>query len=147
MRLSQLLVVIAVTCLLTSEALTTNTDSNQAKLSKGTVVSGPIQRRLEVALTIDQMKALMAEGVNEEAYAKRLGVHDGVVKLTEAGGTGLHDFMMTDEYKKINAYQDFLREARREAKRTQEMEALRALKKSKAKINWSSIKKVFRSKT
>ncbi|KAE8975370.1 hypothetical protein PR003_g26880 [Phytophthora rubi] len=147
MRLSQLLVAIAVTCLFTSDALTTNTDSNQAKLSKGTVVNGPIQRRLEVALTIDQMKALMAEGVNEEAYAQRLGVHDRMKKLTEAGGTGLYDFMMTDEYKKINAYQDFLREARREAKRAQEMEALRALKKSKAKINWSSIKKVFRSKT
>ncbi|KAG6621290.1 putative secreted RxLR effector protein [Phytophthora cinnamomi] len=150
MRLSQLLVVvIAATCLFTSEALATATD-NQSKVgstqrrlrSHRTTIADSEERAMTPALTIEEMKALMAEGLNEDAYAIKLGVKDKRDDLTKAGATGLNDFLMTDEYKKLNAYQDFLRNARKVHARA---EALEALKKAKAnKSKWSSLVKLVR---
>nr|QVE55560.1 RxLR effector protein 59 [Phytophthora cinnamomi] len=147
MRLSHLLVVvIAATCLFTSEALATATD-NQSKVgptqrllrSYRTTVADSEERAMAPALTIEEMKALMAEGLNEDAYAKRLGVKDKMDDLTKAGATGLVDYLMTDEYKKVNAYQDFLRDARKVHARAE------ALKKAKAnKSKWSSLSKLLR---
>nr|AEK81167.1 Avh320 [Phytophthora sojae] len=155
MRVSQLLVVVVATCLLTSEALTTTAD-HQATLSKVAVANGPTPRLLrshratagvseerafEPALTIAEMQKLMLEGVNEVDYAKRLGITETMANVIDEGYDAMLKFTETDEHKKYMTYRNHLivkRKAEDEAKRLADRTVrLKALKKAKSR--WSTV--------
>ncbi|RLN51432.1 hypothetical protein BBP00_00009896, partial [Phytophthora kernoviae] len=83
MRLSHVFVAIAATFLVTSEALSTTTDSNQVKISKVASPGGPSQRMLrthhntyeddeERSLDPKAMKKMMKSKMSAKDYAKNL---------------------------------------------------------------------------
>ncbi|GMF38446.1 unnamed protein product [Phytophthora fragariaefolia] len=79
------------------------------------------------------MHELMAKNINEEKFAKQLGVYEKMQSLTETGGTGLVQFMNTKEYKQFSQYQEFLIAERRKAlQQAHQAQRSAALKKSKS---------------
>ncbi|KAF4316253.1 hypothetical protein BBO99_00009609 [Phytophthora kernoviae] len=126
MRLSHVLVVIAATFLLTSEALLATTDSNQVKISKVTSPGGPSQRMLrthhntyeddegneddeERALTKKKMKKKMKNKMTVDGYANKLSIAEQMEGF-KTSLRGYSAFLETHKYGKLRTYINFLRD-------------------------------------
>ncbi|KAG7394193.1 hypothetical protein PHYBOEH_005557 [Phytophthora boehmeriae] len=125
MRLSHVLVVIAATLLLTSEAISA-ANSNPATASEVASPGGTSQRLLRIhhmvyeddeerALTPAKMKRMKKAGMTKEDYASELGISDEIARLL-SGGTGLLKFLESDKYDKYKTYMNYLIEARKKNK-------------------------------
>ncbi|KAG7402308.1 hypothetical protein PHYBOEH_000016 [Phytophthora boehmeriae] len=126
MRLSYVLVVIAATFLLASEAFSTTADSVQGKISDVASPDSPTQRLLrthhaayedgeERALTLKKMKRMRKEGKTKEDYAAKLKITDEVNRIA-AGGVGMVQFMNSHKYDKYKTYINFLIDMKRKGK-------------------------------
>ncbi|KAF4314660.1 hypothetical protein G195_011607, partial [Phytophthora kernoviae 00238/432] len=123
MRLSHVLVAIAATFLVTSEAFSTTTDSNQAKISKVASPGGPSQRMLrthhntyedeeddeERGLGNIKMKLMASIGMSADDYAEKLGIA-AKMKGFETNPRGFQAFQYTDKYQKYISYFNYLKE-------------------------------------
>ncbi|KAG7394275.1 hypothetical protein PHYBOEH_005412 [Phytophthora boehmeriae] len=134
MRLSHVLVVIAAAFLVTSEALSTITDSNQIKLSGVEVTSQQSQRVLrthhtideddeededdededeeddeERALTTTKMWRMKNKGMSAMDYAKKMNIDQTMLEIGRTG-RGWAAFQHTKKFKKYVTYFNFLKE-------------------------------------
>ncbi|KAF4314758.1 hypothetical protein BBO99_00009020 [Phytophthora kernoviae] len=128
MRLSHVLVAIAATFLVTSEAFSTTTDSNEAEISKVALSGGPSQRMLrthhniyedkedeedeedeeERGLSSLKMKFMRSQGMSADDYAEKLGIA-AKMKGFESNPRGFQAFLETDKYEKYKTYLNYLK--------------------------------------
>ncbi|RLN55634.1 hypothetical protein BBJ29_009006 [Phytophthora kernoviae] len=114
MRLSHVFVAIAATFLVTSEAFSTTTDSNEAEISKVALSGGLSQRMLrtyedeERGLGKIEMKLMRLNGKTADDYAEKLGIA-AKMREFETNPRGFRAFLQTDEYKNYISYFNYLK--------------------------------------
>ncbi|KAG6960474.1 hypothetical protein JG688_00009569 [Phytophthora aleatoria] len=117
MRLSQVLVAIATSFLIASEASSTTTDSTKdANIDSATSLS---QRGLRIhpednavleerVLSPEKMMAMMKGTMTKEKYAEKLGITKQLEGFTKKNIEGMLQFMQTHKYQKYQNYANFL---------------------------------------
>ncbi|RLN57289.1 hypothetical protein BBJ29_009403 [Phytophthora kernoviae] len=124
MRLSHVLVAIAATFVVTSEASSSITGSTSTETSRVAVSGGPSQRMLrthhntygddeddeERGLTpkaMESMKSMKAEGKTVDDYAKELGIAEKMQGF-KTNSRGYQAFLHTDKYQDYIGYFNYL---------------------------------------
>nr|AEK80660.1 Avh98b [Phytophthora sojae] len=120
MRLSQVLMAIAATFLVAGEALSTATDSNQAKLAQVALASGQSQQRHlrahpteseERALDPTTLQRMFKDGVKVDDYAATLGITDDIANAMR-NPTALNNLLGTPNYEKYRSYLNYVTKKR-----------------------------------
>ncbi|ETN10382.1 hypothetical protein F442_07527 [Phytophthora nicotianae P10297] len=63
---------------------------------------------VEPPLSMDDMKAMMKEGISREMYARKLGIAEQMAQFITSGLPGIEEFKGTSEFKKYEFYMNFL---------------------------------------
>nr|AGZ84875.1 RXLR-class effector Avh247-like protein [Phytophthora foliorum] len=126
MRLSHVLMVMAATFLLASEAFATTTDSNQAKIAQVTSPEGSSQRLLRNHPTTYEdddseerggpptrlerlnFKVMRRAGTTADDYAETLGIA-AAMREVQRTGRGVLELQMTEAYAKYIKYFSYLK--------------------------------------